>query len=111
MAKKKTKAPAPRSEEPAKPKKGKARQSWIPGTEPPSIPEIDLAAEEYIRHRDARMASLKPETEAADRLLRTMLEHGQVEYRFDGYTVSVATLQKVKAKRTKDEDGWDGELD
>lgn len=81
-------------------KRRRPKQLNIPGTEPPSVPEIEEAADEYRSRRDRRMAAGEDETEAADRLLALMKEHGLQVYTFDGYTVTMKRLDKVQVRRT-----------
>lgn len=87
----------------------KPKQQFIPGTEPPSIPAIDAAAEEYVEARDARMRALKVEIERHDELLSLMREHKLESYSFDSSDVLLDHKDKVKVKRKRDEE--DGDAD
>lgn len=69
---------------------------------PPSIPEIDAAAEEYVSARNARMAYLKDEVESAETLLSLLKKHNLPAYEYEGNIVTISTLEKVKVKRKKD---------
>jgi hypothetical protein len=91
----------------------KPRQQHIPGTEPPSVPEIDKAAEEYVEARDLRMGQQKIEITRQDTLLRLMKEHKLMVYEYDGKVVTIKDLEKVKVKRAKsaDSNGDGGEED
>ncbi len=85
-----------------KPRQRKPKQQFIPGTEPPSIPAIDAAAEEYRDARDARMVCLKEEIKLGDALLALMHEHSLLTYDFDGATVTVDSKEKIKVRRKED---------
>jgi hypothetical protein len=87
----------------AKTKTKRLRQQMIPGTEPPSIPKIDKAAEAYVEVRDERMSLTEKETDAHDNLLSLLREHGLETYEFDGMTVRIDTKQKVKVRRKNEE--------
>jgi hypothetical protein len=79
----------------------KPRQRHIPGTEPPSIPEIDKAAEEYVEARDLRTGQQKIEITRQDTLLRLMKDNKLSVYEYDGKVVTIKDLEKVKVKRAK----------
>lgn len=81
--------------------KSKSKQSYIPGTEPPSIPEIDAAAEEYVRHRDRRMAALIEEIGASKTLLELLIKHNLRSYDYEGKTVRINDIRKVSVKKIK----------
>ena len=83
----------------------KAKQGHLNGMEPPSVKEIEEAAEEYVGYRDARMANLKKEIEAGDALLALMQKHELTTYELeDGKTVELKELTKVKVRRPKTEE-------
>jgi len=88
--------------------KKRAKQQFIPGTEPPSIPALDEAAEKYVGIRDDRMRLTKAEAKAIDELLDLLREHGLASYEFDGNVVEISHKDKVKVRRKK-EGGDDGE--
>jgi hypothetical protein len=91
-----------------KPRARKPKQAYIPGTEPPSFPAIDSAAEEYVAARDDRMARLKEEIKCGDKLLALMKEYSLESYSFDGCDVVLDSKTKVKVSRKKDaEDNGD----
>lgn len=75
----------------------------LPELEPPSIPEIDEAANSYVEARDRRMSDLVQEITAHDALLTLMREKGQTVYEFDGFKVEITNTAKVKVKRAKEE--------
>src|SRR5262245_24668416 len=96
----------------AKPKKD--RQSFIPGTEPPSIPAIDDAADTYYEAMMERVKLSAEEDEAKDNLIDKMKENGLDRYETKhGLVVSVTNKSNVKCKRKKDAsangDGEEGE--
>lgn len=94
-----------------KPREKKPKQSYIEGTEPPSIPAIDAAAEHYVSVRDERCELSKQESEAHDNLLDKMREHGLDKYEFDGHVVTCLSTTKaaVKKKKTESDDRADAE--
>lgn len=59
------------------------RQAEIPGTERPKHPEIDAAAEVYVRARDKRVAASKDEVSAKESLIAAMKAAGVRVYRDD----------------------------
>lgn len=76
------------------------KQTELQGMEAPSIGEIDNAGEEYVTHRDARIARLAKEIEAKKKLLDLMEKHKLTVYRFDDMTVEVTPgTKKIKVKR------------
>lgn len=78
------------------------RQSYIPGTEPPSIPAIDSAAETYMEARDERCRLSTQEHEAHDNLLEVMKENGLDRYEFDGFIVVALSKTKCLVKKKKE---------
>lgn len=93
MAKKATTEAPPRSRRP--------RQQQIPGTEPPSIKEIDDAAEQYVDRRDMRMSLGKEESEAAEKLQALMKANNLSFYEYEGNIVTLDSVTKVKVKKKK----------
>lgn len=51
------------------------RQLEIPGTEAPSIPEVEDAAEAYVKARDSRMRLTEKEVAAKINLTQVLLAH------------------------------------
>lgn len=82
-----------------------------PEMAPPSFPEIDEAARNYLDFRDSRMAALKEEVKAHDALLNLLREQGVFEYEFDGFQVTVGSKQKVSVRRKKEEKDGDDDGD
>lgn len=92
----------------------KGRQTEVPGTETPSIPEIDDAALEYREVRDKRMDLSKKEKAARDHLAGMLEKHGVELYRFiteDDEHLKVEVVHtKIKIRVRKDvKTGDDGE--
>jgi hypothetical protein len=84
----------------ARPKRPpKAKQQYLPGLEPPSIPAIDRLAEKYVEVRNSRMEMTKEEVKNADLLEAKMKEHGLTKYEFDGKVVELQHTEKVKVRR------------
>lgn len=82
--------------------RGRDKQKFIAGTEPPSIPELDRAAESYVSLRDKRMNLTEDEVEAKTKLLEVMKDHKLEQYKVNGYTVIVTHGDdKVKVKKTE----------
>ena len=71
----------------------------------PKVKEIDDAADDYVTHRDARMAAREKEITASDNLLALMKEHKLTSYEYDGKIVSIAEHEKIKVKRKPGENG------
>lgn len=85
-------------------------QLQIVGTERPSIPAVEDAANSYRRARDERMEMTKLEVVRRDELIRIMRENGVTVYKFDGpdgeeLTATLKEEVKVKvSSQTPDED-------
>lgn len=87
----------------------KPKQLYLsPEMAPPSIPALDRAAETYVEFRDARMAALKEEVEAHDKLMALMTENKLTEYAFEGYTVTMVSKTKAKVRRKGDAEDGEG---
>lgn len=67
--------------------------------EPPSIKEIDEAADEYVRVRNARMRATEREVERRDILEALMKKHELKSYEFEDKRVELAVTEKVKVKK------------
>jgi hypothetical protein len=87
-----------------KPKKESHRpkQKMIVDDFVPNIPEINDAAEEYVEHRDARMAAGKKEDKASEALLELMKDHSLPSYEYDGRVISIVGTEKVSVKKKKE---------
>lgn len=88
----------------------KPKQAHFAGMEPPSIPEIDRAAENYCAVRDERMRLTTDETEKKTILRALMLKNQLKNYEYDGKEVLIddEPTVKVRKKKVEKEDG-DGE--
>ena len=85
-------------------KKRKPKQQYIPGAEPPSIPEIDEAADDYVDLRDRRMELLDRETAAKDVIdmdLTVGLEYVQALY--NEMLEAAKALDFERAQKLRDE--------
>ena len=85
-------------------------QQQIPGTEPPSIAEVEEAAENYRTFRDERMKLQEKETEAQKALVAVMQSRNLKTYRYeDGAGVAriVRMRDQIKAQVAKFKDGGD----
>lgn len=84
-------------------KRDRAKQGYFEGMEPPSIKEIDRAAERYVDIRDERMALTPVEVKSKDALHALMKKHELKTYEFDGYIVSVEPSEEtVKVAKKKE---------
>ncbi len=94
----------------AKPKGRRAKQGFLPDMEPPSIPEIDAAADAYVDARNTRMAMTETEVERRTLLMGLMKQHKLANYEYDGKTVSIVADEKCKVKTKKEgEEGGEDE--
>jgi len=82
----------------------RSKQPYLhPDMAPPSIPEIDAAAETYYEAMQERQRLTEEETQAKDNLLTKMKDHSQTRYETpDGLIVIVLSKDAVKCKRKKD---------
>jgi hypothetical protein len=88
----------------SKPRKKKPAQGWLdPEMAPPSIAEIDGAADSYCDARDARMKSLADEIELKEVLKGLMKKHNLAEYEYDSRIVTLKGDPDVKVKTKKKE--------
>ena len=87
-----------------KAKKKRVKQGYLPDMAPPSIPEIEAAADEYVEARDTRMAAMEPEKEAKERLKELMKKHNQTQYEYDSRIVTLNGEPDVKVKKKKSEE-------
>lgn len=82
-----------------------ARQSRLPGTGDASIPEIESAAEEYVKLRDKRMKILTQEVESKTTLMTVMKSNKKNYYSYDGLEVRIVRGdEKVKVSKADAED-------
>jgi hypothetical protein len=93
--------------------KKKPRQQRIPGTEEPSVPAIDQAAETYYDAKNARIKLSEEEKEAKESLIEVMLKEGLTRYiTADGLVVDITNKSNVKCKKKGDaESGADSNGD
>ena len=86
----------------AKKKPTRVKQRHLPGTEPPSIPEIDGAAEIYFDRMQERKTLLASEVEAKDALIDLMKDNRLTRYVTpDDLVVEVTAQSNVKCKKKK----------
>lgn len=79
----------------------KVKQGHLPGLEPPSIREIDDAAEAYYELNDESWKMRGKVEEARDNLLTVMKRHHLNLYRYEDKEVLVVGKQVVKVKKKK----------
>jgi hypothetical protein len=88
------------------------KQTQLPGTEEPSFPDIEEAADQYVSIRDKRMVLTTKEVEAKTKLMDVMRAHqkdlsvtadGDACYRFDNEIVILTEKANVKVKNANDD--------
>lgn len=84
-------------------KRDRAKQGHLEGMAPPTIREIEAAADNYREMRDARMAYLEKEVEAKAILNRVMKDHDLNVYEYDGWLVTRTLTEGVKVGRKRPE--------
>lgn len=91
-----------------RPKK-RLKQGFLKGMKPPTIKELDSAAENYVEARDGRGIAQKAEISARDLVLAIMHKHNLKHYEYDGKTIDVVldTKEKIKVKVKKDPDDYE----
>ncbi len=85
-------------------KKPRTKQGFLPDMAPPSIPELDRAADDYVEARDTRIAAMAPEAEAKELLKGLMKKHNLTTYEYDSRIVTLAGDPDVKVKKKKTEE-------
>ena len=56
------------------------KPGFLPGMEPPSIPELDDAAEVYFEAKTERQEASEAEKNTKNNLIEKMIAHGQTRY-------------------------------
>lgn len=84
----------------------RSKQPYLhPDMEPPHIPEIDIAADEYYEAMENRQKFLKDEVACKENLLTKMKNNGQTRYKTpDGLIVVVLSKDVIKCKKKKDKE-------
>ncbi len=82
----------------------KVKQGHLPEMEPPSIPEIDDAAEAFVKARKAWQAKQQPMMDAYTILEATMKKHNLRNYEYDGKIVEGSEELKFKVKAKKEDE-------
>lgn len=95
------------------------KQIEMPGMEAPSIPEIEQAAEAYVKARDSRMRLTEKEITAKTNLIQVVLEHeselssgpdGEKVYRYDEEIVILKPGKRnVKVKAVHEDEEQEDE--
>jgi hypothetical protein len=87
----------------AKTRTKKSKQPYLPGLEPPSIPEIDAAAEAYYELKSDRQRLLGEEVAAKKNLIEKMLAHKQTRYVTpDDLVCDLLSKSNIAVKKKKD---------
>lgn len=99
-----------------KEKKSRARRprqpALIPDMEPPRVPELDDAADEYHDLKERRMELLQEEVEAKERVKGLMHEHGLTTYTTASDLICTREEEEaVKVRRKKAPKGQNGEAE
>lgn len=85
------------------------KPTHIEGMEPPTVADIDQAAEAFLEIRNRRMDLTEQETARNRELMEAMKRHGLESYEFPNgdntyvVTVSKETVETVKVARKKPE--------
>lgn len=87
----------------------KARQAFLPGTEPQKNKRVHPLAENYAGLRDARIAANREEKDAHDALLNAMQEEGIDSYEYGDLKVVVNNRKKCKVMTPKHKAEENGE--
>jgi hypothetical protein len=77
----------------------KQKQGHFEEMAPPSISELDDAAESYVDVRNKRMKLTTKEIEAHGQLLEIMKKHKLTHYEYDGFEVNISRLMNARARR------------
>lgn len=81
----------------------KPRQPRLPGIDDPAIEELEVAAEDYAKIRDQRMALNEEESELKTNLLSLMHKHDKKKYVHEGVEIRIVNADEtVKVKIRKD---------
>ncbi len=95
---------------PKKPREKKLKQQFLPDMAPPSIPEVDRAAEAYYDAKKERQAMSQDEKDKKNNLVEKMLANNLTHYETpDGYVVDALSKTNVSCKKKgeADEEGGD----
>ena len=88
-----------------KPRTRRPRQGYLPDMEPPSIPALDEAADDYYETVEERHRLTIRQSELEGVLIDTMRQHSLDRYETrDGLVVSVLNKSNVKCKKKPDKD-------
>lgn len=89
------------------------KQSMIPGTETPSIPELDALADQYVNLRDARLELLRDEVNKRDLLAILLKKHGLSVYCYGDNVVEVKNSEKIRVRKAafQEDDSGEEEID
>src|ERR1700687_2219790 len=82
-----------------KPKRGRPRQTELPGMEDKHLEDLEDLARDYAGVRDERMALNRTESDLKGKLLDLMKKHGKKMYRVEEMEIRVVvTEEKVKVR-------------
>lgn len=85
----------------AKAKSPRAKQGHLKGMEPPSIPEIDTAADSFVEARNAWQVRNQSMVEAKAILEAMMKKNKLKKYEYDGKVVLFETSETLKVNVKK----------
>lgn len=83
----------------------KAKQEFLDGMKPPSIKEIDTAADAFVEARNTRMRHTVKEKERKIILLDLMHANGLEEYLYDGKVIRIEGKENIKVNEIDPEEG------
>jgi hypothetical protein len=82
-----------------KPKRGRPRQTELPGMEDKHLEDLENMARDYAGVRDERMALNRTESDLKEKLLALMKKHDKKMYRVEEMEIRVVvTEEKVKVR-------------
>ena len=79
----------------------KVKQEHLEGMEPPTVEEIEEAAEKYYGLNDKSWKMRGKVEEARDELLEVMNKHEMTTYSYDNKEITVTDKRVVKVKKKK----------
>jgi len=85
----------------------KAKQAHLEGMEPPTIAEVEAAAEKYYDLNDKSWKLREKVSDAKDELLEVMKANDLTVYRYDDKEITVVDKETVKVKRLRENNGDD----
>ena len=85
----------------------KAKQGHLDGLAPPTIAEVDAAADTYYELNSKSWKLREKVAEAKDALLEVMKANDLTVYRYDDKEITVVDRETVKVKKLRGEENGD----